>query len=119
MSRKLKEPFARVALAAPWHPKLLKVPPSARWLWLAATCYCRQKETDGFLPRGAIPGLGVDRPWPLVAQLLATRLFEDATDGYKVHDYEHWQETKAEVQERRVEGARRQANYRSRHASNG
>lgn len=99
----MKEPFARFVVSAYRHPKVVGVPPAARWLWFAATSYCREKETDGHLPRGAVTTLGVDKPWPLVAQLVAAGLLDQAGENYRVHDYDHWQETKAEVRERREE----------------
>jgi hypothetical protein len=116
VSRKLKEPFVRIVVSAPRHPKLLRVPPAARWLLVAAACYCRERQTDGLLARDGIATLGVDKPWPLVAALVAAGLLEEVDGGYRVHDYAQWQETNAEIAERRANGAKRSRDYRETHA---
>jgi hypothetical protein len=107
-----------MALKTPRHPKVLKVSPAARWLWFAAICHAREHETDGRVDREAIDTLGVPRPWPLVGQLLASRMFEEDGEGYRVPGFEDWQETRAEIEERRQETRERVAEFRRKRVGN-
>lgn len=70
------------------HPKAVEAGPVACWLFCCGLMYCRKHHTDGFIPKKAVPTLGVAvNPQRLSATLVQVGLWEDTTGGYRVHDY--------------------------------
>ena len=85
----------------PNHPKVLSAGPSAAWLYVAGLCYCGRYLTDGFVPDGALPGLGqygTLRARHLAGVLVDVGLWERRDGGYSVHDYLEVQRSREEAQ---------------------
>lgn len=72
--------------------------------WAVAGCDCRRRLTDGRISLARlerVTGLG-KRAKELAEILCALRFWDRADDGYQFHDWEHVQETKEQVQKRRL-----------------
>lgn len=116
--------WAKIDDAAPHHPKFIAAGWEAFGLWVAGLCYCNRWLTDGLVPKVAVPGLlpGLS---PKKAHELAVRLttnsvrpggnpsWIDEGDHYRVHDFESYQPTKAEVEAARAAARNRQRRHRS------
>jgi hypothetical protein len=103
----------------PDHPKLAALGdlgPLAGWLHVAATCYCSRHLTDGFLPSGALSRLATFprrvQASDLAAALVRVGLWEQAEDGYRVHDYLDYNPSREQVERKRAEWADRQRKSR-------
>lgn len=122
------------------HPKLLAVGPLGLALQISAICYCARHLTDGFMSRVTVRALvaklslpwsdqsGVD--WSAAATsgmqgceasefdwpglMVEAGLWDEVDGGYKVHDYEHFNPTKAQVTKQREAWSERQSRSRSR-----
>jgi hypothetical protein len=105
------------------HPKLAKVGPLGIALWMAGLAYCNRNLTDGFIPwsiAGSLVSwdyLDISGPTRLyigsheavyeenavtseyvIALLLDAGVWEEVPDGYRVHDFEDYQPSRAEVE---------------------
>lgn len=95
-----------------------------RALWLEGRCYCSRLLTDGTIPSAALPLLGVlagvapDRAGAVAERLVDLGLWGAAKDGYEDIGYlgPDGQESRDQVEERRVAGRDRQAKARARKA---
>lgn len=102
------------------HPKVVQVGPLGMAMQVAALCYSNRYLTDGFISRKIAPGLidldgvlfrdedteianGWHAPlWPMVVEaLVEAGLWEPVKGGWKIHDYEDYQPSKAEVEVQR------------------
>lgn len=87
-------------------PKHMPLSDAALRLWLNGLCWSKEHLTDGFVPTAALPALH-PRARKVVSELLTVivpgkgPLWHEADGGYRIHDYEQWQETKERVQGRR------------------
>lgn len=76
------------------HPKFTDLSGNAVRLWLFALCWCNQQETDGKIPRGALRVLGGS---PKAArELVSAGLWEVSEAGWEVHDFLHYQPSRAQ-----------------------
>lgn len=130
------------------HPKLANISLVGVGLWVTALAYCNRNLTDGFIPwsvarrlgslevvdeRGVIwelargsgmSGDDLTNDW-IIAQLIEAGLWEEVYEdsgrlsGYRVHDFEDYQPSKAEVQAERARNAERQRRHRERLANEG
>ncbi len=84
----------------PDHPKIVTAGPEAAWLYICGLCFCNRFLTDGRIPERQLRRL-VDFPDPreLANRLIDVGLWEQADEGYLVHDYLEHQSSKEEVQE--------------------
>ena len=107
------------------HPKLAVVGPLGWGVWLAGLAYCNRNLTDGFIPLEVAESIGgrwrirvpvadgreavwtvsvacgmqgqdLETEW-VIGVLVRAGLWEEAQDGYRVHDYSDYQPTKAET----------------------
>lgn len=96
------------------HPKVERLPVDVRLagvgLWARAISWCNRFLTDGHVPRGRIERL--DGSLELADQLVAAGLFEEAATGYQVHDFLEFNDSRADVMERREKEAARQREWR-------
>jgi len=115
------------------HPKMLQVSLAARGLWLGALSYAAGLERDGWFPASALrlcavtalvtrydaaPCVTPDETIVnLVAELLSTGLWIESGDGYIIHDYLEYNESRKQLKKRRKQGAERLRRYRKRNAS--
>ncbi len=108
-------PWVKLDDQFPDHPKIVEAGPLAGWLYVAGLAYCGRFITDGFIPRGQVRRLAdLDDPMALAARLVAVHLWEEAEDGYHVHDYLHYNPSSAQVKHEREQVAKRQQEFRDR-----
>jgi len=90
----------------PEHPKVAKVGGDAAWLHVCALAYCNRHTTDGHIPDVMIGRLS-DRKnaEKLAGALVAIGLWDEADDGWVIHDYLDFQPSKEETDERRAKRA--------------
>lgn len=82
------------------HPKVLAAGADAAWLFVAGLCYCNRNRTNGFIPAAALSLLSVSRKArALAATLVDVNLWEAADGGWEVHDYLHYQPSRADISE--------------------
>lgn len=116
------------------HPKLAAVGPVGWGIWLAGLAYSNRNLTDGFIPHAVAAGFGgdwevllpsekpdTDTVWTIdrgtgmhgegmdtawvIGVLMEYGLWELAPGGYRIHDYEDYQPTKAEILAQRASKA--------------
>ena len=106
-------PWARLDDAFYTHRKVLDVSPSARWLYVAALCYCNQNLTDGVLSVAAAESVGMIRqPRSAIAELVKAGLWQRHPDGYEVHDYLKYQLSRQQILAARKAALERQSRRR-------
>lgn len=91
-----------------FHPKVLAAGNAAMGLWVRAGSWAAQQLTDGHVPDAMVATLGTKAA---ARQLEAAGLWHRDGDGYRFHDWEHRQPTRATVdadREREREKKRRQ-----------
>lgn len=95
--------WVKVDDKAPRHKKQLKAGAEACWLWVCGLAYAKeQPEHDGRIPSEAIAILYPFRnPAALAAKLVQVGLWEQAEDGYQIHDWDFWNGTPEEVAEKK------------------
>lgn len=89
--------YAKLDDVFPEHPKVVSLSDAAFRVQVSGICYCAKLLTDGFVPEGRA------RLWPLraVRELATAGLWEEVPGGYRIHDYLQWNDSKAEVAQRR------------------
>lgn len=105
------------------HPKFARAGPLGVALWLAGMAYCNRNLTDGHVPwavaRNLVSWLYLDETGPtqiyvgnpdsvheegavtspyVIELLISSGLWTEVTGGYHVHDYEHYQPTREQVE---------------------
>jgi hypothetical protein len=79
--------------------KILSVSVSARWLHVEAMCYCGRNETGGLVPKDAALVRGMREN---VKALVDAGLWDKATDGWRIHDWDEFNPSAALIAERRT-----------------
>lgn len=98
----------------PDHPKVSAAGDLAGWLYLCGLAYASRMLTDGFIPAGIVPRLtGLENPEALAAKLVAVKLWEKASGGYKIHDYLVYQVPSSRVESDRAASRTRVAAWRA------
>lgn len=102
------------------HPKILAAGPPAGWLYVCGLCYSARHLTDGFLATAQVRRLAeVRNPIALADQLVAAGLWEKVEGGYRIHDYLHYNPSRARVLADREATNRRVTQHREKRSSNG
>ncbi len=86
------------------HPKILEVGPAPAWLWVCAIAYCQANSTGGLISRRAIRQLLQINPQQLhryLTKLTKASLLDSTPEGFSVHDYLDFNETREAGLERR------------------
>lgn len=93
--------------AYPHHPKMLAAGVDGLALDVAAVCYSNRYGTDGFIATETLPGVfpPVRAPKKVAAKLVAVGRWEEVAGGWVIHDFEAYNPTSAEVEERRAKRA--------------
>lgn len=99
--------------------KIVRLSNSAFRLWIKGLCYCQLNLTDGLIPREALHGFETKRAdVEMLCRVLVagkSALWEPIEGfGFKVHDYLDWNDSKDEVQDKRVAAKLRTAESRAR-----
>ena len=88
-----------------FHPKIVMAGKDPRDLYVASLTYSGGQLTDGFIPLGALKLLGamalVDDVAACANRLVECGLWEEADDGYVIHDYHDYNPSSAKVKEMR------------------
>src|SRR5574340_666296 len=93
------------------NPKNALIDRDEQDLHIAAIIYCNGQLTDGFIPSGALPMLfawaklsdGQANAKAIAKQLVEHSYWENAENGYKIHDFLDWNLSREEVIARREE----------------
>jgi hypothetical protein len=109
----------------PDHPKIVEVGPLGMALHTAATCYCARYLTNGFVPKKQIvklinlEGISIDghavTNGEVTEELIRVGLFEVATGGYKIHDYDKYNPPAEQIKAEREVSRQRQEKWRTEH----
>lgn len=99
--------------------KIVRLSNSAFRLWVKGLCYCQLNLTDGLIPREALHGFETKRAdvEMLCKVLVAGKgpLWEPIEGfGFKVHDYLEFNDSKDEVEKKRLASKHRTAESRAR-----
>jgi len=116
--------WVRLDDSIPYHPKFVRAGPEAFGLFVAGLCYCNRYETNGLIPKLAVPSL-MPGMTGRHAMELAKRLaandpknpsWVDEGEHYRVHDYELYQLAHDELREqlKRDQAAARKRRQRAR-----
>ena len=106
----MARPWVRLDTGLPDHPKILALIEARKHR--AALCYvfgladCGRHETDGFIPRAALPFLHSGKAE--AQALVDLRLWHHVEGGYAVNDWDLYQPT-SETSAKRLETLRRAA----------
>jgi len=87
--------WVRIDDTAPEHRKLLAAGADAAWLWVSGLAYCnRSTSRVGVIPFAKVSTLYPMKHWKkAAAKLVEVGLWEEAEDGYRIHDYHEYQPT--------------------------
>lgn len=103
-------PWVRLDTGLPDHPKILALIDArkhrAALAYVFGLAYCGRHETDGFIPRAALPFLHASTTD--ANALVEARLWQHAEGGYQVKDWAEYQPT-SEVSRRRLDDLKRAA----------
>lgn len=99
------------------HPKCLALPAPSLALWVRAGSWSAQQMTDGVVPRTALPMLGA-KPKD-AAVLVDVGLWETTDVGWRFHDWDAYQPTRAQIREEREATAERVRQWRARRKGKG
>jgi len=89
--------YARVDDQFTEHPKVLEIGPLGEALWLRGLLYASRNLTDGFVPMAFLRRMGDMDALQQVPHLIAAGLWHECEGGYRIHDYDDWQRTKADI----------------------
>ena len=86
------------------HPKFLQAGPSAAWLWVCCLTYCQAHSTGGLIPHAALHQMFTydsQQRRRAIKRLSACGLFDITPNGFAIHDYLDFNETREAGLERR------------------
>jgi len=100
------------------HPKVVKAGRAdTAWLYIAGLCYASANQTDGFIPAGVLAHVvgfqSHAHALKCARTLVDVGLWMSAKDGYLVHDYSEWQQTKSAINRKRRKDANRKKEART------
>lgn len=95
------------------HPKILEVGNEGAGFYVRCGSYCAQHLTNGFVPAGIALLYGSHK---LVKALVVARLWRPVDGGWQIHDYLHYNPSRAQVEAEREAAAQRQKKARERRA---
>jgi hypothetical protein len=95
-------------------PRLVKVSPAARWLWICGRCYIAEHLTDGVIHRRAMwRTAGLSRPGDAAAALVEANLWQPWEDDYFDPTWHDAIRSRAQVEAERRAIAERVAKHRA------
>jgi hypothetical protein len=75
------------------HPKVIEARDfhkDAPWLFVAALCYCRRSNTNGYVMASQVPRLITGYTPKARKALVAVGLWDENVNGIDIHDYLEW-----------------------------
>lgn len=93
------------------HPKWLGTPAGARALWVTAGSWCAANLTDGRVPKRVLAPLG-GRTRDARA-LVDAGLWIESVDGWEFKNWQEWQKSREEVEEKRAQARERMQRLRT------
>jgi hypothetical protein len=109
-----KDRYAKLGGRLWRHEKAVALSAEAGWLWTRALSYVVDQMTDGLVPRAVAEMLAPKRYEKLAAELVAVTLWIVDPAGWRFHDYEDHNITKAKWSAKKAATARRVADHRER-----
>lgn len=95
------------------HPKWMMLPIEAKALWVSAGSYCAMHETDGEISCQTLAiVLPNSRQTRAANALVEAGLWERTKDGYKFHNWNEYQPTRADIVAKREREKERKRRYR-------
>jgi hypothetical protein len=91
--------YLKVECSVARNKKFVKAGPAPSWLWICGLAYCQEGLTDGFIPKEALPYLGVKNASQLADHLVKAGLWIAADEGWMVNDYLEHNRSAADVAE--------------------
>jgi len=101
--------WVRIHDGAMSHPKVLALSDRAFRVWVNGLSYCQMHLTDGFIPKAAAGIVGTTVK--SVSELCSVLLWEASGDGWQVHDYLHWNDSREVIRGKRDSAADRKAKW--------
>jgi len=97
------------------NPKVIQAPPHARLLYVAGLCHCASGLTDGRITKAAMPLLNAQTgaTAKMAKELVRIGLWHDQGDHFEVHDWSLFNQTAADISERREAERRKKARQRA------
>lgn len=99
------------------HPKVRPLSPWAFQLHVCGILHCSRWLTDGIVTADALPDLMRKYRASALQELLDAGLWRPILDGdgYVIHDYLQWNDSRAKVEARRAKNAERLSEWRRKH----
>jgi len=105
--------WVRIDEGFPEHPKVIAAGPIASWLHVCALAYCNRQLTDGVITTAVLARLSDGRRNTAhAAALVEAGLWEVIDGGWLIHDFLHYQPSRAKVESERAAARERMANNR-------
>ena len=105
--------WVRIDENFPEHPKIMAAGDDAAWWFVCALAYSNRHLTDGFIPASTVKRLtNHKRPIILAVKLVEVGLLDQTEGGFQIHDFLHYQPSKATVEEERRKARERMAKAR-------
>lgn len=108
--------YAKIDCGIARDPKMIAAGPHARLLYVQATLFCRENLTDGVVEELVLPIVALDIPTPKkhMQRLVALGALEQIDGGWRIPErvWAKYNPTRAEVDARRADEARRKAEWR-------
>ena len=82
------------------NPKVARLSNAAFRVYVTSICYCNRNLTDGLVLRSEAGKVGATAA--LVKELVASSLWDDDPEGWRVHDFLDWNKSRAEVEKIRA-----------------
>jgi hypothetical protein len=94
--------WVRLDDAMPNHPKVMAAGPQGFALDVAGICYSNKHSTDGFIPDYALPAVcpSLSSPRKWARRLVEVGRWVAVDGGWRIHDIEDFQFTRAEMEDR-------------------
>ena len=87
------------------HPKIVGLSDRAFRLHINALCYANRNDTDGAISRAALRQLGGAARH--ARELVAAKVWDVTATGWAIHDYLHFNFSKAQIEQQRQEARAR------------
>jgi len=95
--------YVKVVTRVTFHPKFQIAGAQASWLWVLGIIYCRNMESDGFIPSASLKALGYqhDNADDAARLLVEAGLWVVEDHGWRVHDYLDYNDSAEQIAEMR------------------